>query len=141
MAIIHHGFNLVDNKTTIWSLVITSVNEDRFSKYITDRAQEHYVYVTRLPPHLNYVATLSCEIWIFKITFFWKQPLVFSSFLPWVSLGMYQWNNFENHVLWKLWRKIKLVDFLNIVHVAAPQMQQTGTKTVSGIRDRQNFRW
>jgi len=54
----------------IWFLVKTSANVDQFSKILTDR------FPWRLPPHLNYFATLPCQIWKFK-----DDPFISSSFL------------------------------------------------------------
>jgi len=51
-------------KYTPWCLIITLGNVDRFSKFFHQLIGRKilYVPVTRFPPHMQYVATLPCEI-------------------------------------------------------------------------------
>jgi len=51
-------------KYPTYCLIITSANVDRFSKFFHQviRKKIVYVHTQRFPPHLQYVATLPCEI-------------------------------------------------------------------------------
>jgi len=55
-------------KEAIWCLIITLANGDRFSKFFYQLIRKKlYMYTSqRFPSHLQYVATLRCEIWIPK---------------------------------------------------------------------------
>ena len=54
----------VSKKEATWCLIITLANVDRFSKFFHQLTREKiiHVYTQRLPSHLQYVATLPCEV-------------------------------------------------------------------------------
>jgi len=56
--------NVSQKNYTPWCLTITLENVDRFSKFFHQviRRKIVYVHTQRFPPHLQYVATLPCEI-------------------------------------------------------------------------------
>jgi len=60
--------NIVDcvaKKEATWCLIITLASVDWLSKFFHQLIREKILYTCaqRLPPHLQYVATLPCESW------------------------------------------------------------------------------
>jgi len=61
---------LIVGRNIFSSLVIASANVNRFSNSFTDKFQRKFCMQLwwRFPLHLNYIATLPCEMWKFKTT-------------------------------------------------------------------------
>jgi len=88
ITIIYISFYTVSQKKQDTILLpITSPNVDRFSKFFTNRLSSKFAVNQSLniPPHLNSVATLPCEILSFRMLFFTKNAVMKSScglFMP-----------------------------------------------------------